>query len=106
MHCKSYTHFFSKKIQHICVSLDVNFNESFTNDIVSFEQLGPGILSSLKHSKASDGSVCGQRRKALSDDGDAQADLNLRCLHMLKGMFSRGVAKMENFETFNISHKL
>ena len=35
------SHFFSKKFQHICVSL-VNFNESLTNDIVSFEQLGPG----------------------------------------------------------------
>ena len=34
-------HFFSKKFQHICVSLDVNFNESLTNDIISFEQLGP-----------------------------------------------------------------
>ena len=40
--CKSYSHFFSKKFQHICVPLDVNFNESLTNDIVSFEQLGPG----------------------------------------------------------------
>ena len=40
--CGSYSHFFSKKFQHICVSLDVNFNESLTNDIVSFEQLGPG----------------------------------------------------------------
>ena len=28
--------FFSKKFQHICESLDVNFNESLTNDIVSF----------------------------------------------------------------------
>ena len=35
------THIFSKKFQHICVSLDVNFNKSLTNDIVSFEQLGP-----------------------------------------------------------------
>ena len=34
--------FFSKKFQHICVSLDVNFNELLTNDVVSFEQLGPG----------------------------------------------------------------
>ena len=42
MHCKSYSHFFSKKFQHICVSLDVKFNESLTNDVVSFEQLGPG----------------------------------------------------------------
>ena len=24
VHCKSYSHFFSKKVQHICVSLDVN----------------------------------------------------------------------------------
>ena len=37
----SYSHFFSKKFQHICVSLNVNFNEFLTNDIVSFEQLGP-----------------------------------------------------------------
>ena len=36
--------FFSKNFQHICVALDVNFNESLTNDIVSFEQLGPGIF--------------------------------------------------------------
>ena len=36
------THIFSaKKFQHIRVSLDVKFNESLTNDIVSFEQLGP-----------------------------------------------------------------
>ena len=40
MQCKNYSHFFSKKFQHICVSLDVNVNESLTNDIVSFEQLG------------------------------------------------------------------
>ena len=38
------TFFFSKKFQHICVSLDVNFNESLTNDIVSFEQLDPAFL--------------------------------------------------------------
>ena len=35
--------FFSKKFHHICVSLIVNFNESLTNDVVSFEQLGPGF---------------------------------------------------------------
>ena len=35
--------FFQQKFQHICVSLDVNFNDSLTNDIVSFEQLGPGL---------------------------------------------------------------
>ena len=44
---KSYSHFVSKKNQNICVSLDVNFNESLTNDIVSFEQLGPGRIISL-----------------------------------------------------------
>ena len=44
MHCKSYSHFFSKTFQHICVSFDVNFNESLTNDVVSFEQLGPEDL--------------------------------------------------------------
>ena len=44
MHCKSYSHFFSKEFQHICISLDVNFNESLTNDVVSLEQLGPDIF--------------------------------------------------------------
>ena len=38
---KSYSHFFSKKFQHICISLNVNFSESLTNNIVSFEQLDP-----------------------------------------------------------------
>ena len=36
--------FFSKKFQHICVSLNVNFNESLNNDVVSFEQLGPEVF--------------------------------------------------------------
>ena len=46
--------FFSKKFQHICISLDVNFNKSLTNDIVSFEQLGPVFLTNAnKHWKAS-----------------------------------------------------
>ena len=48
MHCKSYSHFFSKKFQHICVSLNVNFNESLTNDVVSFEQLGPAVFKEHK----------------------------------------------------------
>ena len=38
-----YSHFISKKFQHICISLEVNFNESLTNDVVSFEQLGPDV---------------------------------------------------------------
>ena len=41
---KSYSQFFSQKFQHICLSLDVNFNESLTKDVVSFEQLGPECL--------------------------------------------------------------
>ena len=40
--------FFQQKFQHICVSLDVNFNESLTNDIVSFEQQGPDVPSYLE----------------------------------------------------------
>ena len=39
--------FFSKKFQNICLSLDVNFNESLTNDVVSFEQMGPDLLTIL-----------------------------------------------------------
>ena len=42
------THIFSAKFQHICVSLDVNFNESLTNDIVTFEQLVPGCVSEFR----------------------------------------------------------
>ena len=37
--------FFSKKNQHTCVSFDVNFNESLTNDVVSFEQVGPVVYT-------------------------------------------------------------
>ena len=39
--------FFQQKFQNICVSLDVHFNESLTNDVVSFEQLGPDTQSRL-----------------------------------------------------------
>ena len=38
---KLLTFFFGKNFQHVWVSLDVNFNKSLTNDIISFEQLGP-----------------------------------------------------------------
>ena len=33
--------FFQQKISAYLISLDVNFNEWLTNDVVSFEQLGP-----------------------------------------------------------------
>ena len=41
--------FFSKIFQHICISLDVNFNQSLTNDTISFEQLGPSLCSPFTH---------------------------------------------------------
>ena len=41
---KCESHFFSKKYQHICVSLNVNFNESLTNDIFSFWTTGPCVF--------------------------------------------------------------
>ena len=39
--------FFQQKISEYCVSLDVKFNELLTNDVVSFEQLGPGLHSAV-----------------------------------------------------------
>ena len=39
--------FCQQKCQNICVSLNVNFNESLTYDIVSFEQLDPDSQSRL-----------------------------------------------------------
>ena len=40
--CKSYSHFFSKDISVYIIFNDQSFNDTLTNDIVSFEQLGPG----------------------------------------------------------------
>ena len=37
--CKSYSHFFSKNISVYAIFDDQNFNDTLTNDIVSFEQL-------------------------------------------------------------------
>ena len=39
--CKSYPHFFSKYISVYAIINDQSFNDTLTNDIVSFEQLGP-----------------------------------------------------------------
>ena len=46
--------FFQQTYQHICVSLNVNFNDSLTNDsltndVVSFEQLSPGSFVASFH---------------------------------------------------------
>ena len=38
----SYSHFFSKNISIYAIFNDQSFNDTLTNDIVSFEQLGPG----------------------------------------------------------------
>ena len=80
--------FFQQKFQHICVSLDVNFKESLTNDIVSFEQLGPGqelCYTSLCSTVPND-SINGQGR-SWSDCADTQSDLGLCCPHMPKDTF-------------------
>ena len=69
MHCKSYSHFFSKKFQHICVSLHVNFNESLTNDVVSFEQLGPEVFGQV-----------GLRKKCYPTSDYVASDQGLHCL--------------------------
>ena len=41
------THILSAKKISICVSLDINFNESLTKDILSFEQMGPGLVQNF-----------------------------------------------------------
>ena len=38
--CKSYSHFFNKNISIYAISNDQSFNNTLTNDIISFEQLG------------------------------------------------------------------
>ena len=43
--CKSYSHFFSKNISTYAIFNDQSFNDTLTNDIVSFEQLGPGFVA-------------------------------------------------------------
>ena len=40
--CKSYSHSLNKNISVYAIIDDQSFNDTLTNDIVSFEQLGPG----------------------------------------------------------------
>ena len=42
--CKSYSHFLSKNTSEYAIFNDQSFNDTLTNDIVSFEQQGPGHL--------------------------------------------------------------
>ena len=46
--CKSFSHFFSKNISVYAIFNDQSFNDMLTNDIVSFEQLGPGYYYLLQ----------------------------------------------------------
>ena len=41
------THIFSKNISVSAVFNDQNFNDTLSNDIVSFEQLGPGLYRTI-----------------------------------------------------------
>ena len=41
--CKSYSHFFSKNISIYAIFNAQSFYDTLTNDIVSFEQLGPEL---------------------------------------------------------------
>ena len=54
--CKSYSHFFSKNISVYAIYNDQSFNDMLTNNIVSFEQLGPGCYhNSNTHSNLNGG---------------------------------------------------
>ena len=41
--CKSYSHFFQQKFNIYAILNDQSFNDTFTNDSVSFEGLGPDL---------------------------------------------------------------
>ena len=45
---QKYSHFFSKNISICAIFNDQSFNDTLTNDIVSFEQLGPGYVPRYK----------------------------------------------------------
>ena len=44
---KSYSHFFSKNISVYAVFNDYSFNDTLTNDMFSFEQLGPKMYTKI-----------------------------------------------------------
>ena len=45
--CKSYSYFFSKNICLYAIVNSQSFNDKLTNNIISFEQLGPGLANQL-----------------------------------------------------------
>ena len=69
--CKSYSHFFSKNISIYAIFNDQNFNDTLTNNIVSFEQLGPACEKMVVI-------TCGHR-PSRSDCTFVQSDLGLHC---------------------------
>ena len=48
---KSYSHFVSKNISVYAIFNDQGFNDTLTNDIFNFEQLGPDLNILLVHFK-------------------------------------------------------
>ena len=74
----SYSHFCSKKFQHICISLNVNFNESLTNDIVG---LGLTYFSLGNPRKGN-----WQTVQTQIDTTEAASDQDLYALCTTKGM--------------------
>ena len=47
--CEKLLHFFSKNNSLYAVFNDQSFNDTLTNDIVCFEQMGPGVLCPFQH---------------------------------------------------------
>ena len=47
--CKSTHIFFSKNISIYAIFNDKSFNDMLTEDIISFEQLGPGLVQFRKN---------------------------------------------------------
>ena len=78
--CKSYSHFFSRNIIVYAIFNNQSFNDTLTNNIFSFEQLGPGLCSPFIHSIVSIDSV--RDSESPDETVDAQADLGLCCPHM------------------------
>ena len=48
LQCKGFSHFFNKNSSVFVIILVFDFKETLTNDVVSFEQLGPGAFGRLK----------------------------------------------------------
>ena len=83
------THIFSAK-NFSQFALDLNFNESLTNDIVSFEQLGPGKPGPEVIKKISCSTQLGMKFVLL---------INLKLL-TITNSFLLNIAEHENFSAY------